>query len=128
MVSDVFIEVSDDIEKCIDISKQRIDILNEIVEKQNYTKKSFKKDIDKAIKLTQEIETIDFYNGFIKNATIKHIDIIEQGTNKAVSNEKMMKKKRELLDNGLLRQYIFINECIKVSKCSIETNNEEMHN
>lgn len=111
-----FNEYKEQLDVCMKLSKDRLEIIIEILDKELYKEESFDGKIREVLLITDEIEEIEFYNIFIENTGKLYIDAITRSINQQLENEDDIHSKRAIITNGLLTQYSFVNDNLKVAK------------
>lgn len=113
-------EYKKQLEICIKLSEKRLQKISKILQKELYNDEKFSKLIDDILKLTKNLEKIEFYNVFIKKTGEMYNDTITKATNLQMHEKIKILEKRKVITKGLFTQYSFAHDNLKVAKGALE--------
>lgn len=115
-----FNEYKRELDACIELSEKRLERLVDILDKKIYKEESFDVKMNEILEITDEMEQVEFYNIFIEDTGKLYNDAITRSINQQIDFEDDIYMKREIITNGLLRQYSLVNDNLKIAKGAIE--------
>lgn len=107
-----FIQYENELKKLNKLSKKRIEMLKELIDKSIVDGKFYQKNLDRALDITEKIEKIEVFDEFIRPVGKQFVDFISNSTANIMQQKESMKEKKKELLNGLLKQYVFYDESI----------------
>ncbi len=113
-------EYKEQIKACLELSKERLEKIIEILNEETYEEENYTVVIDEILNITSEIEEIEFYKIFIESTGKMYYEAITREINRVLDDEKEEGKKRKIILEGLLKQYHFAHDNLLVAKAGIE--------
>lgn len=111
---------NEQLENCLKLSKDRLEKIAEIIDKELYKSDEFAERVDELLKITYEMEEAEFYNVFIENTGKMYYEAINRTTHQQLTQEQDSTERRKIALFGLLTQYTFAHDNLIVAKGAFE--------
>lgn len=120
LLADKIDEYREQLKDCLELSKDRLDKIAEIIEKEVYKADNFTESVDELVKLTYQMEDLEFYKAFIENTGKMYYEAINRSTHQQLAKEQDSEARRKIVLFGLLTQYSFAHDNLIVAKGAFE--------
>jgi len=120
LLEDKIDEYREQLKDCFELSKVRLDKIAKIIEEEIYKADRFTESVDELLKITYQMEDVEFYKVFIENTGKMYHEAINRNTHQQLAKEQDLEARRKIVLFGLLTQYSFAHDNLIVAKGAFE--------
>lgn len=116
--TELIIKYKEEVKKCIELSKKRLKQIYILIDE--YESYDFKIKLQELLAIGEKIEEFEMFKIFIYPTGRLFMDTITISVNNKLEKLNSINEKNKVILQGLLYQYEYVDECLKILKLSLE--------